>query len=346
MATYTFDIILESPYNLNFAGAGQSFVYQGPLPEGTATITDNETGIDGLTLDDNIRGSAETAIATVVTPTQTFTDIPVNADAGWKMVDTVTGKEFDVVLLNGKDGPTAFTYTLSEYPLVPGRTYDVIKFDNQPNAAVADDPFFTYSEYVCFAAGMRLQTPGGWRPVEDLRPGDLVETLDNGAQPIRWVGSRKVAAFGSSAPIRIAAGVAGNDRPLLVSPNHRMLEASAGCELLFGDPEVLAAAKHLTRRPGVRRVPLPSITYVHLMFDRHELVNCEGAWAESLHPAPETLRLLSAEARDEIMALFPRLKDEGHRAFGPTARRVLRSHEAKALVAGESARPAPLRRAA
>ncbi|MBL4556858.1 MAG: Hint domain-containing protein [Rhodobacteraceae bacterium] len=42
---------------------------------------------------------------------------------------------------------------------------------------------------VCFVAGTLIATPAGAVPVEGLRPGDLVETWDQGAQPVRWVTS-------------------------------------------------------------------------------------------------------------------------------------------------------------
>jgi hypothetical protein len=40
---------------------------------------------------------------------------------------------------------------------------------------------------VCFVAGTLIATPSGAVPVERLRPGDLVATWDEGAQPVRWV---------------------------------------------------------------------------------------------------------------------------------------------------------------
>lgn len=42
------------------------------------------------------------------------------------------------------------------------------------------------SAVVCFAAGTLIDTPQGLRPVEDLRAGDLITTLDHGAQPLGW----------------------------------------------------------------------------------------------------------------------------------------------------------------
>ncbi len=50
----------------------------------------------------------------------------------------------------------------------------------------------TINSVPCFVAGTLIRTPDGDVPIESLRPGDLVLTLDDGPQPLRWVGSRVV----------------------------------------------------------------------------------------------------------------------------------------------------------
>ncbi len=75
----------------------------------------------------------------------------------------------------------------------------------------------------CFTQGTLIETPQGPRAIEDIAPGDLVLTLDNGPQPVRWAGQRRVDGRGAFAPIRFEAGAIDNDTALLVSPQHRML---------------------------------------------------------------------------------------------------------------------------
>ena len=187
---------------------------------------------------------------------------------------------------------------------------------------------------VCFVAGTRLATTKGNRPIEKLRVGDLVKTLDHGLQPIRWIGSMTVAALGDLAPIRIAAGTLDNKRDLLVSPLHRMMLSSWQAELLFGEEEVLAAAKMLINHDTICPVPMAQVTYFHLMFDRHEIIFAEGAPAESFHPGIEGFDALGEAARAEICAQFPLLALGDFSAYGPSARRSLRSHEARLLQIG------------
>ncbi len=61
----------------------------------------------------------------------------------------------------------------------------------------------------CFAAGTRIATVRGEVAVEDLRVGDLVQTMDSGLQPIRWMGGRAMRGTGDFAPIRFKAGRGG-----------------------------------------------------------------------------------------------------------------------------------------
>ncbi len=186
-------------------------------------------------------------------------------------------------------------------------------------------------QLACFVAGTRIRTPQGERPIETLRVGDRVVTLDRGAQPVRWIGRRAVRGEGDFAPILIRKGAIGNRRDLLVSPQHRMLVSGWRAELLFGESELLVAAKHLVNGRSILPAPCDEVEYVHLMFDRHEVILAEGAASESFHPGDFVLagdRALMVE----LTSLFPELRI-GRAADWPTARTVLRSYEAAALVA-------------
>ena len=136
------------------------------------------------------------------------------------------------------------------------------------------DPDFT-EVVLCFGRGAMIRTPSGEVPVERLAAGDLVETLDHGAQAIRWIGSTTVLARADLTPIRIRAGALGAGQPtrdLLVSPHHRMVVTGWRAEVLFGEPEVLAAARDLINDETIRPAnDLEEIEYFHILFDRHEI---------------------------------------------------------------------------
>lgn len=183
----------------------------------------------------------------------------------------------------------------------------------------------------CFTKGTMISVPGGRVAIETLAEGDLVETLDHGPQVLRWIGRSEVAGDRETAPVAIAAGALGNDRDLMVSPEHRMLLSGWLAELHFGEAEVLVAAKHLLGKPGVRRQPVDRVDYFHLLFDRHEIVFAEGAPSESFHPGSHLLDR-DTDLLAEITAIFPEIVAPRHRAAG-AARRVITAREAGVLAA-------------
>lgn len=183
----------------------------------------------------------------------------------------------------------------------------------------------------CFAAGTMIETPRGSVQVERLQVGDLVVTQDDGPQPLRWIGKRTVPAEGDLAPVHIKANTFGQHRPLVVSPQHRILIRDTAAELLFGESEVLVAAKDLVNDTTVWRRQGGSVTYVHLMFDRHQVVFSEGLATESFLPGPQTSNLFEKAVLEEITAIFPELDPATGEGYGVAARRTLKRHEAEVL---------------
>lgn len=203
-----------------------------------------------------------------------------------------------------------------------------------------------YQDYVtppCFTPGTLIDTPTGPRPVETLRPGDLVRTLDRGARPLRLVletalAPARLAADPGARPLRIPAGALGAGLPardLVVSPQHRMLMSGSRCELMFGEAEVLVAARHLPCAaplgPGAW-LAAGGVRYLHLLFDRHEIIFAEGAPTESFLPGDTVLAGAPALA-ERIAAL-------GALAPVAPARPILRGWEAAALFGGPARRAA------
>lgn len=203
----------------------------------------------------------------------------------------------------------------------------------QSSNGQTDVGFVTINSVPCFVAGTLIRTPSGEVAVETLQPGDLVITQDEGAQPLRWIGQRQVAAEGNFAPIRIAANTFGRHRELLLSPLHRVLIRDSLAELLFGEREVLIAARDLVNDRSVRRAEGGMVDYVHILFDRHQVVFSEGLATESFLPGPQTTQSFETEIIAEICALFPEIDPETGGGYSPAARRTLRRYEARLLVA-------------
>lgn len=199
-------------------------------------------------------------------------------------------------------------------------------------------PSIAYPQIACFTLGTLIETATGPRRVEALRRDDRIRTRDDGLQVLRWQGGAHVSRDGLAVrpnlrPILIRRGALGEGSPsrdMMVSPQHRVLVRSRIAHRLFDETEILVAAKHLVGLPGIEiAVPPAGVTYVHLLFDRHEIVMSDGAWTESLYGGPQAMASVGGAARREILSLFPELA-----AGTPPApvRRLLNGREAQQLA--------------
>ncbi len=197
----------------------------------------------------------------------------------------------------------------------------------------------TVNHVPCFTEHSMITTRRGLVPAGQLRIGDMVQTRDEGMQPIRWIGSRRMTGAHLAKnpklnPVTIGAGALGNglpERDLLVSPQHRMLVSSVKTQLWFAEDEVLVAARHLIFLDGIEQIAPDSVTYVHFMFDRHQVVMSEGTWSESFQPGDHILRGMDDEQRAELAEIFPELQCNGGTEPYPAVRLTLKRHEVPLL---------------
>ncbi len=190
------------------------------------------------------------------------------------------------------------------------------------NAASSSEFTADNTGVTCYTTGTLIATPKGDTPIERLRVGDMVNTADDGPEPIRWIGMRKLdhAALMRNQqmrPVLIETGVLGNTRPLLVSQQHG---------LMIGG-NTLVRAKHLAHKMhGVRIIHgKRAVTYVHLMFDAHQIIFTDSTPSESFYPGPMSLQMLANDTCEELFALFPKLRQSTTRSdivhvYGDTAR--------------------------
>jgi len=228
-----------------------------------------------------------------------------------------------IVRINDVDIPEGVHYTAVD-SLKLG-TFNGVEY-GASHVSTRDDAF------VCFAAGTLILTDRGNVAVERLAPGDRVMTADHGFQPLRWVGQATVIGQGNNAPVLFDTGALGNLRPLRVSRQHRMVISGWQAELMFGAAEVLVPAHRLMNDGTIRLAPCGQITYVHILFDQHEIVFAEGLASESFHPGPQGLRQLDSPMREELFRLLPALARDSA-ALGPLARPSLHRDESRFLMA-------------
>lgn len=281
------------------------------------------------------------------------------APSGTKTLDVLandtnqTGGTLTITQINGVDVVAGDSVTLGTGQVLTlngDGTIDVtadtdiesVKFTYQATSSTgqSDVGFVTLNSIPCFVAGAMILTPDGQVPAQDLTPGDLVVTHDDGAQPLRWIGARTVAAQGDFAPICIAAGTFGDHDTLMVSPQHRVLIQNVHAELLFGEPQVLVAAKHLINDHSVRSLPGGQVEYIHLVFDRHQVIFSDGLASESFLPGPLTTGNFEADLVAEICTPFPEIDPQTGQGYSRSARRTLKAFEADVLIARTATRTA------
>lgn len=317
------------------AGAGNDYVDSGSGDDTVLGEDGNDTLIGGTGADQLIGGLGDDELHVAEGDSADGgdgDDLFVLGDLGEAGASTIT-------IIGGETGET----NGDTLQLTPDVGYDDIIFTNTDDTngglsgsfTMADGTTVTFSEIeniICFTPGTLILTDKGDRAIETLRQGDMVLTRDHGFQPIRWIGNSAVEGRGKFAPIAINPTVLdGARRPLLVSPQHRVLFTGHKAELLFGTDEVLVAAKHLVDGRDVRIVERSLVRYFHIMFDRHEVIYAEGAAAESFHAGDAGLAAISDKAREEMFAIFPQLRSNPG-AHGNTARMCLRAPEARVLI--------------
>ncbi|QRM55930.1 Hint domain-containing protein [Sinorhizobium sp. BG8] len=176
----------------------------------------------------------------------------------------------------------------------------------------------------CFLRGTRIMTPAGEVAIEDLRVGDLVETIRGTAASVRWIARETYRKSGPSfppdvVPVRISRGALGNGTPhadLYLSPGHALFLDGA-----------LVRVKDLVNGTSIVHC-LPSgretIEYLHIVLHAHEVVLAEGAPAEtflvwdrnyeSFPNFPEYERLYPREPHRNMAPFAPTLHCDGGRA--------------------------------
>lgn len=168
---------------------------------------------------------------------------------------------------------------------------------------------------VCFAPGTMIDCPSGARAIESLKVGDLVETLDHGPKPIRWIysGDHPLEDMGiEEKPVLIKTGALGVGLPardLIVSSQHRIFVGARGQLEDCFESEALAPAKALTSLRGIRYMSEKAkVTWIHIALDNHEVLYANGCLAESLLLGPMALQGLTPTKRRILSDMYGRDK--------------------------------------
>jgi len=257
----------------------------------------------------------------------------------------------EIWTLEAPDGTTYTAYQIE----IEGTAKDFVAFAAPPpppgtvltlmSSNATPDPV-SYSSIhdenapVCYVSGTLIDTPDGPRAIETLCPGDLVNTVDDGQQPVLWIHRGHQALEGTCSekrPVLIQAGAFSKgcpSRDLIISPQHRILVGSQGQlgDLFCG--ERFAPAKALTSLPRIRHMRgKRQITWIHFALKRHSVVRANGCYSESLLLGPMVLKGLCRRERRALDEIFGIAVPKQVPLNGPPARETLTVGEVKRQIA-------------
>lgn len=302
----------------------------------TVVVDENGNGTVVKTVDGTIDviGSIENFIADEAAAENdqlTYTTIVID-EGTITGLDSATGsfttKNGDIIAFGGAGGEPTFVELLAQT-----RTGDFTVNGANLTGSINNITFTDFEtvqfSVVCFVRGTLIRTSSGNIPIENLVVGDSVLTLDNGFQPLRWIGKRRLSRVEMEnnpklKPIRIKAGALGSNLPeqdLLVSPQHRVLVRNGIVARMFDETEVLVPANKLLAMPNIDvEQDVDGVDYFHILFSSHEIVYSNGSPTESLFTGTEALKSISPEAQQEVYHLFPEIFDMD---FSPCSARLI-----------------------
>ncbi|KIC23927.1 Hint domain-containing protein [Leisingera sp. ANG-M6] len=331
--------------------------------DSAGTVIDAGAGDDTVTFgagDDSITSGTgyDELILSGGGGTDTITDFSIADDDS----DGFYNDQLDVSDLTGGTGPAgavrAWDISVSDdgfgNALLTFPSGEKLVLQGVTPAQMSTAPQMYSAGIPCFTPEVMLATRRGAVPAGQIRVGDLLQTADNGYQPVIWTGSRTLspedlARRPQLRPYRVhPGGLLSPERPMLLSPQHRLL---VGRKAFAGDrqfEESFMTAKLLAEiDPNCTQLSEMNgpVTYVHLMTEQHEVIFAEGAATETFWPGPEAVRGLTDDGRQELFDLFPELtaanylsgkpgRAQVRAAYGGLARYAIKRRDLQNLVLG------------
>ncbi|MCT4557227.1 MAG: Hint domain-containing protein [Pelagimonas sp.] len=182
-----------------------------------------------------------------------------------------------------------------------------------------------------FARGTLIPTVRGEVAIEDLIPGDYIQTA-NGSEPVTWIGSTTYVPghSGDRSSLnhltRITAQRYGG-MDILVGPAARMVIRHPRLNMLLGQEAVLApVADYADGERFLEITPGGPVQMFHLMTPNHTVLTIGGVEFETYHPGKAAGQTMSAKMRSLFLSMFPNisdLDDFGQVSMTRTSRQVI-----------------------
>lgn len=192
-----------------------------------------------------------------------------------------------------------------------------------------------------FARGTLIATETGPVAVEDLAPGAMIETADNGAMELLWVGSMMIFPAlpdldeDSAQLTRVTADSFGLGRPmpdLMLGPRARLLHRHSTCRKMFGTEAAFAPARAFIDGFATISVrPATPVRVYHLALDGQQVIFANGMEVESYHPGTQAQTMMDAPTMELFLSLFPHVRTLED--FGPMTYPRLTAFELESMRA-------------
>ena len=166
-------------------------------------------------------------------------------------------------------------------------------------------PFFE-SAFSAMARSTLLATPGGPVAVEDLLPGDHVDTAEDGPLPLLWKGSltlypqRRDLSGRPDRLLRMTADALGYGRPmqdLLLGPDARIWSPRAA--------DFLRADDLVDGEAVIELTPIAPVTAYNICLSGCHTLLANGVALRSYAPDPVQASALSADLLALFLTMFP-----------------------------------------
>lgn len=172
--------------------------------------------------------------------------------------------------------------------------------------------------FSAFARSTLIQTTQGPVAIEDLLPGDQIETAEYGATTLLWIGSMTLVpkTNGPTPPearmTRVMPEAFGMGKPMsnvMFGPGARILAPATHLRQQMGNEPILTPMRHLIDGNAVVEITPPRpVTVYHLCLARHATINAGGLSVESYHPGAGFERKMGEKMLSLFLSFFPHIK--------------------------------------
>ncbi|NBT32512.1 MAG: hypothetical protein EBT13_11615, partial [Rhodobacteraceae bacterium] len=170
-----------------------------------------------------------------------------------------------------------------------------------------------------FARGTLIRTVNGDVAIEDLLPGDMIHTVDNGFQTLKWKGSMMMIPNAEGLSVdrqqltRIGADSFGFAKPhqdIILGPAARKFHQTAFVREITGrDGAFVPVSDFVDGGSTVHIRPVSPVQVFHLGLMGQERILANGMEFESYHPGPNMRFDLRGEMLNLFLSMFPHIAE-------------------------------------